>query len=136
VNDLQDLIGAAVAPVKEVTAIQQMRERYKDFDDVRGEMESIMQASPALAAAARQDANVLDTVYQAAAARKGKVSAADTARRQEARSKEVDRQKEAAFVERPTQKAPVTKKPTEDEWKKGFVDHLMSIQPNGMLPSS
>jgi len=135
VNDLQELISTSIAPVKEVTAVAEMRERYKDFDAVRGDMEAILQSSPALRAAAKQDAAVLDTVYQAAAAKRGSESSADTARRGEARSKEVNRQKSEAFVEKSSPKAPAPKKVSEGDWQAGFINHLRTLPPDGRSSS-
>lgn len=135
VNDLQELISASVAPVREVTAIAQMRERYKDFDNVRGDMEEIMKSSPALRDAAKKDPAVLDTIYQAAVAKKSSDSSVDSVRRGEARSKEVNRQKSEAFVEKSSSKAPAQKKVSADDWSKGFVEHLRTLPPDGRSSS-
>lgn len=127
VDDMRALMELEITPVKSQLSKTVLKERYPDIDNVKGEMDKIFKASPALQQAAQSDTSVLDTVYAAA---KAKIGSTSSGQKEEARKKMVAKQKEDAIVEKPSPKSPPKPKQTEEEWKKGFVDDLINLAPN------
>jgi len=130
VDLMVDVAKAQTAPVQQAQGIQALKDRYKDFDDVRADMDKMFTDSPALREAATKDVNVLDTVYAAAKAKVGGRTKSESTQKEEARRKVVNEAKDEAFVEKPSQKADAPKKATQKEINDGFVDHLITLPVN------